>query len=112
MQRDAQGQALLHSVGRDVTDRRLAEQALQASQAALARTGRIAGVGGWQLDLVTNTLSWSEETRRIHEVDADFVPTLETAIDVLCARGARTGRTGGSIVRCRTARPGISNCRW
>ncbi|MCB2030668.1 MAG: PAS domain S-box protein, partial [Rhodoferax sp.] len=53
LQHDAQGKVLLHSVGRDVTDRRRAELALRASQAALARTGRIAGVGGWQLDLLT-----------------------------------------------------------
>ena len=79
-QRDSRGLALLHSVGRDITDRRLAELALRASQAALARTSRIAGIGGWQLDLATNNLVWSEETRRIHEVEPDFVPTLESAI--------------------------------
>jgi len=32
------------------------------------------------LDLRTDTLIWTEETRRIHEVDADFVPTLATAM--------------------------------
>lgn len=88
LHRDAQGQALLHSVGRDVTERRQAELALQASQAMLARTGRIAGVGGWQLDLITGAVDWSEETRRIHEVDADFNPTLERAVDFY-APGAR-----------------------
>jgi diguanylate cyclase (GGDEF)-like protein/PAS domain S-box-containing protein len=88
LHRDAQGKALLHSVGRDVTERRQAELALEASQAMLARTGRIAGVGGWQLDLITGVLDWSEETRRIHEVDADFQPTLEAAVDFY-APGAR-----------------------
>ena len=81
LQHDAQGKVLLHSVGRDVTDRRRAELALRASQAALARTGRIAGVGGWQLDLLTNTLEWSEQTRLIHEVGPDFVPSLENAVE-------------------------------
>lgn len=80
LHRDAQGKALLHSVGRDVTERRQAELALEASQAMLARTGRIAGVGGWQLDLATGALDWTEETRRIHEVAADFQPTLEVAV--------------------------------
>lgn len=53
---------------------------MRASQAELARTGRIAGVGGWQLDLLTGKLAWSEQTRRIHEVGPDFEPTLESAI--------------------------------
>ncbi len=80
VQRGGQGRALLHSVGRDITDRRLAEQALRASQAALVRTGRIAGVGGWQLELATDALVWSDETRRIHDVGPDFKPTLATAV--------------------------------
>ena len=80
VQLDAQGQAMLYSVGRDVTDRKLAESALRASQSFLARSGRIAGVGGWELDLASGHITWSNETRRIHEVDDDYVPTLETAI--------------------------------
>lgn len=80
LQRDPTGQVMLHSVGRDVTEKRRVEVALRASQAALTRTGRIAGVGGWQLDLATGVLDWSEQTRRLHEVDPDFVPTLENAV--------------------------------
>ncbi len=88
LQRDAVGRSLLHSVGRDVTDRKQVELALEESQAMLARTGRIAGVGGWQLDLASSALSWSEETRRIHEVDADYQPSLDTAVGFYAA-GAR-----------------------
>ena len=88
LQRDVQGRPLLHSVGRDVTDRKQVELALEDSQAMLARTGRIAGVGGWQLDLASSALSWTDETRRIHEVDADFQPSLDTAVGFYAA-GAR-----------------------
>jgi len=42
--------------------------------------GRAAGIGAWSLDLVTLDLFWSEQTRRIHEVPPDFVPTLGGAI--------------------------------
>ncbi|MGP6086311.1 EAL domain-containing protein [Antarctobacter jejuensis] len=45
------------------------------------RTGRAAGVGGWELDLETNELIWTEETRRIHGVGNDYVPGLEKAIE-------------------------------
>ena len=80
LQFDDRGGRLLHSVGRDVTERKLAELALQTSQSFLVRTGRVAGVGGWELDLASGTLTWSDETRRIHGVASDFVPTLDNAI--------------------------------
>jgi diguanylate cyclase (GGDEF)-like protein/PAS domain S-box-containing protein len=80
LQRDPSGKPMLHSVGRDVTERKQAEMALRTSQALLARMGRVAGVGGWELDLAAGTLTWTEETRRIHDVGPDFVPTLEAAI--------------------------------
>ena len=53
---------------------------LSAKESFLNRTGRVAGVGGWQLELADSRVTWSEQTRRIHEVDADFVPTLESAV--------------------------------
>ena len=57
----------------DVTDhRRMAE--------LVARTGRIAAVGGWELDLRTQVLAWSAQTRAIHEVSDDHVPQVDTAI--------------------------------
>ena len=69
------GGALLHSVGRDITERRRADRALRASQAFLHRTSRLAGIGGWELDLHTDTCMLSEEVRRVLEADDDFVPT-------------------------------------
>ena len=78
--RGADRVSMLLSVGRDVTARKLAEAALRSSQSLLMRTGRVAGVGGWEFDLASGALAWTEETRRIHEVEPDFVPTLENAI--------------------------------
>jgi PAS domain S-box-containing protein len=49
-------------------------------EAFLDRTGRLAGVGGWELDLTTNVLTWSDQTKRIHEVPPDYVPVVEKAI--------------------------------
>ena len=70
---------------RDLINRALAarseyEQALRDSESFLRRTGQVAGVGGWQLDLVSPTLTWSPQTRKIHEVGPDYVPTLENAL--------------------------------
>lgn len=47
----------------------------------LDRTGTVAGVGGWELDLETNEVLWTAETRRIHGVADDYVPSLEDALD-------------------------------
>ncbi len=57
------------------------EDALQASQNFLQRTGRIAGIGGWEVDLATGFMRWSDEVRRIHDVADDFVPTLQNVLD-------------------------------
>ncbi|MDP9043555.1 MAG: diguanylate cyclase [Pseudomonadota bacterium] len=80
VQRDASGLAMLHSVGRDVTERKRAEFALQASRAVLERTGRVAGVGGWEVDLRSGQIAWTEETQRIHDVAAGHVPTMHEAL--------------------------------
>ena len=71
---------LLHSVGRDITDRKRADRALRAHQAFLHRTSEVAGIGGWELDLRTNESTWSEQVRRILEVDEDYVPRRDDAV--------------------------------
>jgi len=40
----------------------------------------VANIGTWEVDLKTNTLVWSSQTRKIHEVPDDFLPTLDNAI--------------------------------
>jgi PAS domain S-box-containing protein len=64
----------------DVTEQRENESRLRASEAFLDRTGRVAGVGGWEVDLASGAVTWSETTRSIHEVGADYRPTLEAGI--------------------------------
>ena len=43
--------------------------------------GELARIGGWQIDLVNQLLTWSKITREIHEVDEDYIPTLDMAIN-------------------------------
>ena len=61
--------------------REVMAQELRKSQGLLNRAGRMAGVGGWEVDLMNNTIYWSEETRRIHGVPPDYVPEMAGAID-------------------------------
>lgn len=53
---------------------------LRESQQFLQRTGRIAGVGGWELDLCRQRIRWSDQVRRIHDVPEGYEPTLDEAL--------------------------------
>ncbi|SMG31881.1 PAS domain-containing sensor histidine kinase [Arenibacter troitsensis] len=41
----------------------------------------VAKMGGWDLDMITNTIQWSRITKEIHEVPLDYIPNLETGIN-------------------------------
>ncbi len=64
----------------DVTERKRAEEALRRSETLLRETGRLAKVGGWELDLEDNRAVWTEEVYRIHEIPKDYQPDLESAL--------------------------------
>jgi PAS domain S-box-containing protein len=52
---------------------------LARSKRLMEAVGRLARVGGWELDPASGELVWSETVRRIHEAETDFRPTLENA---------------------------------
>ena len=54
------------AIRHDVTLRKLTEQQLRSSEAFLERASRIAGVGGWQVTLNTNDMTWSDQACTIY----------------------------------------------
>jgi PAS domain S-box-containing protein len=68
-------------INRDISVRHEAQAAMRRNEALLSATGRLARVGGWELDVGTNTLRWSVVTRELHEVDDDYEPNVEDALD-------------------------------
>jgi|GEM_PF-6170629 len=54
---------------------------IEQSRALLASMAEVAEVGGWELDIKTMSIVWTDQTRRIHEVADDYMPKLDTAID-------------------------------
>lgn len=72
------GRNYMVALARDISDRRAAEAALRQSEVRLSKAQRMAQVGNWEWDLVTNELWWSEEVYRIYGVDpAHFTPTFD-----------------------------------
>jgi diguanylate cyclase (GGDEF)-like protein/PAS domain S-box-containing protein len=54
-------------VARDVTVRRLQEQTIHEQEALLSEMSELAQIGGWEFDMVTGHVVWTEELARIHE---------------------------------------------
>jgi two-component system, sensor histidine kinase and response regulator len=74
---------------RDITTRKEQEEAHRRTREVLDRTGRIAQVGGWEIDLITTALTWSEEALRLVGLESDRRPTLEEGINQLFAPEAQ-----------------------
>ncbi|HOW68826.1 MAG TPA: response regulator, partial [Candidatus Paceibacterota bacterium] len=64
----------------DISEHKKAEEALQIKEERLEETAHIAKVGGWEIDLRGNTVSWTAETFRIHELDLDQAPSVAKAL--------------------------------
>jgi two-component system CheB/CheR fusion protein len=52
-------------IAHDITQRKRMEDALRKSEERLKRAQEISHLGSWELDLVTNVLTWSDEAYRI-----------------------------------------------
>lgn len=69
-----EGKRCLIGMGIDITERKQAEEALFKTTEQLEHIGKMARIGGWELDLATTQVEFSRETARIHEVDFPYVP--------------------------------------
>jgi len=59
---------LIYAIGRDVTEIRKIEEKLIASENFLNEAQKIAKIGSWEFNLVTNELIWSNELYLIFEI--------------------------------------------
>ena len=119
--RSADGQIVgVVGIARDVTLLSEARLSLERREALLQEVGQIAKLGGWQIDLATGSLTWTDEVFRIHELAVGAQPSIDeaiayylpeaqqairTAVETAIARGTRFDLE----LRLRTAR---GNLRW
>ena len=91
--RDAAGwPALVVGTHMDITGRRLERSALEHARDLLGRTGAMAQVGGWEMDVAAQRLYWSEEVYRIHEVAPGSDPSLHEAMNFYAPQARPTIR--------------------
>ncbi len=84
-ERDLSGKIIsVLGIGRDVTERKHIEMVLEKSEQSLKEAQRIAHVGNWDVDMVNDMLTWSDETYRIWEIDKEYFPaTFEAFIETV-----------------------------
>ena len=71
-------------IARDITERKRMEEALRESERRLKRAQEISHVGSWELDLITNELSWSDEVYRIFGFQPqEFGATYEAFLEAV-----------------------------
>lgn len=68
-ERQANGDTLWDGLLIDISDRKFAEELLRKSEANLIEAQSVAHIGSWELDIITQELSWSEELFRIFGLD-------------------------------------------
>lgn len=61
-------------VQEDITETKRREELLLIAE-------RVARIGGWEVDMTTNKVYWTEVTKEIHEVPEDYEPNLEEGIN-------------------------------
>ncbi len=74
----------------DITQRKAVEDALSRRAELLDRVGALARVGGWEVNLETMKLSWTQETFRIAGIQPPVEPPLEEGINLFAPEARPT----------------------
>ena len=86
--RNAKGEIIgTFGVARDITERLIAEKALQVSEDRLKKAQEAAGIGNWEYDMSTGRVWGSEEAFRIYEIErtSEYLPLDEVESHIIDA---------------------------
>jgi PAS domain S-box-containing protein len=71
-------------VARDITERKRSEEAIKESETRLKHAQEIAHLGSWELNLLNNRLSWSDEVYKIFGLQPqEFTATYEAFLEAV-----------------------------
>jgi PAS domain S-box-containing protein len=59
----------MHGAIQDITDRKKFELALQKNEEIMNETQQISKIGGWEWDIRRQSMTWTDEVYRIHDLD-------------------------------------------
>jgi PAS domain S-box-containing protein len=102
-------------IARDVTTEKEYEATLERQRDLFERVQEMADIGGWELDLRTDELYWSEQVYTLHGLSPEsFMPTVDTAVEFyhpddrpvlerLIERALRDGTGWDEVLRIVTA---------
>ena len=80
LQQDPDGEPYIVGNAVDITDQKKLEKDLIHTKNLLEETSRLSRIGGWELNLLDQQVTWSLITREIHGVPEEFIPTKENGI--------------------------------
>jgi len=73
----------LSGIFQDITESKKAELELRRNNHLLKTSQAIAMLGGWEFDVLTTKLFWTEEIYRIHETSPEeFIVTIDSALNL------------------------------
>ncbi len=112
----------LAGVLQDLTEARLAEQALRSSEERLRLAQEAGGVGSWEWDIASGALHWSESCYRLHGIDPSRHVTVAEWLAGLNPQdrprveaelqAALAGPSSGWEIEFRFIRPSDAEERW
>ncbi len=77
---DETGASYVVSTALNMTERIQLEKDLINTKKILEQTSSVAQVGGWEMNLKSHKIFWSESAKDIHNVDKSFVPDFDTSV--------------------------------
>ncbi len=77
---DKEGKPYVVSTALNVTERMTLEKDLIYTKKMLEQTSSVAQVGGWEVNMKTGNVFWSQSTKEIHRIKNNFQPDFDNAI--------------------------------
>ncbi|WP_302080707.1 PAS domain S-box protein [Salinibaculum rarum] len=78
---DVNGSERFIAVDRDITDRKAREAELKRSRDFIEKAQESASIGGWEVDLTAETVTWTDEVYRIHDLPTDADVSLDDGFE-------------------------------